>query len=132
MVAVKVNIRLSEEIQRRKLTDKLRRIDYLGSITLAGALGCFFVAIDFGATDQKQWTHPLVVFLFASSAFLAFSFVMTEKYWAPYPVLPLQLVLRRVPLSISLSLFLLSTSVFSMVSRISNAVSSFILTGFLW
>ncbi len=132
VVATKVNIQLSDEIQHQKLSDKLRRIDYFGAITLAGALGCFFVAIDFGATDEMQWTDPLVVFLFASSAFLAFSFVMTEKYWAPYPVLPLQLILRRVPLAISLSLFLLSTSVFSMVSRISSAVSSFILTGSMW
>jgi hypothetical protein len=118
VVAVKVNIRLPDELQHQSLSDKLRRIDFLGSITLAGAIGCFLLAIDFGATDEMKWTRPSVIFLFASSAFFTVSFVMTEKYWAPYPVVPLRLVLQRVPLAVSLSNLLLSASVFSMVGRI--------------
>lgn len=118
VVAVKVNIPLSDEVQFRPLSDKLRRIDYLGSITLAGTIGCFLLAVDFGVTDEMQWTHPLVVFLFAAAALFAFSFLMIEKHWAPYPVIPLRLVSQRVPLAISLSNLLLSMSVFSMVSRV--------------
>lgn len=118
VVAVKVNLPLSEEVQCQPLSDKLRRIDYLGSVTLAGAIGCFLLAIDFGATDEMQWTHPLVILLLASSAFFAFSFVMTEKHWAPNPVIPLRLLTHRVTLAVSLSNLLLSMSVFSMVSLI--------------
>ena len=116
VVAVKFNIQLSDEIQQRPLLDKLRRMDYLGSITLAGALGCFFLAINFGVADEMQWTRPLVILLFASSACLAFSFVMIELYWAPYPLLPSRVFLRRAPLAIFLSSFFLSMTVFSMVS----------------
>ena len=116
LVAAKVDIRLPDEIQNRTLRDKLRRIDICGSITLVGAVGCLLLGFDLKTSEDLGWTHPLFLLLLCSSIFFAFTFVITEKYFAPYPVMPLQLVTQRTPLSVSLSNLLLSMGVFSMVS----------------
>ena len=99
-------------------------MDFLGSITLTGAFGCFFLAVNFGATDETQWTRPLVALLFASSACLVFSFVMIEKHWAPEPLLASRLILRGALFPVYLSNFFLSMSAFSMVRRIFIAIST--------
>ena len=115
LVVWKVNIKLSDEIQNGNLSDKLRRIDVLGSLTMAGAVGCLFLGFDLKTTDMMEWTHPLVVLLLISSALFAFAFLMVEEHWAPFPVMPLRLITQRLPLCIALSNLLLSMGVYSMV-----------------
>ncbi|KAF9535099.1 vacuolar amino acid permease [Crepidotus variabilis] len=114
-VALKVNIRLPDEVQNQKLSDKLRRIDFLGSITLVGAVGCLLLGFDIKSTEDLQWKDPAVVGCLIASFFLASLFVWVEKYWAAAPVMPLRLITQRTPMAVSISNLLLSMSVFSML-----------------
>ena len=116
LVATKVNIKLPEEVQNQRLLDKLRRIDYLGSLTLVGAVGCLLLGFSLKSTEEMPWTDPAILGLLISSAIFGLLFVLTEKYWAPFPVMPLRLVTQRTPLAVSLSNLLTSMSAFSMVS----------------
>ena len=118
VVAIKVDIPLSEELQNQTVFEKLRQIDYFGSITLAGGLGCFLFALDFRATDELQWGHPLVISLLFSSAICFVLFILTEKYWATNPVISLRVLCQKQSLAVSLSSLALSISVFSMVSYV--------------
>lgn len=116
VVATKVNIQLPHEVQDQMLSDKLRRIDFLGSITLVGAVGCLLLGFSLKSTEEMAWSDPFVVGLLFGSVIFAFLFVLVEKYWAPYPVMPLRLITQRTPLAVAASNLLTSMSAFSMVS----------------
>ena len=116
MVATKVNIQLPDDIQNQSLSEKLRRIDFLGSLTLVGAVACLLMGFSLKSSEEMQWSNPLIIGLLAASIIFGFFFVLVEKYWAPYPVMPLRLMTHRTPLAVSISNLLLSMSAFSMVS----------------
>lgn len=116
LVATKVNIKLPDEVQNQRLSDKLRRIDYLGSLTLVGAVGCLLLGFSLKSTEEMAWSDPIIVVLLASSVIFGFLFVLVEKYWAPFPVMPLRLITQRTPLAVSMSNLFMSMSAFSMVS----------------
>ncbi|KDR83544.1 hypothetical protein GALMADRAFT_54931 [Galerina marginata CBS 339.88] len=115
LVATKVNIKLPDDVQNQRLSDKLRRIDYLGSLTLVGAVGCLLLGLSLKSTEEMAWSHPVIVGLLVSSVVSGFFFVLVEKYWAPFPVMPLRLITQRTPLAVSLSNLLTSMSAFSML-----------------
>ena len=125
VVATKVNIQLSDEIQNQSLSEKLRRIDFLGSLTLVGAVGCLLLGFSLKSSEEMQWSNPLIIGLLAASIIFGFFFVFVEKYWAPYPVMPLRLMTQRTPLAVSISNLLLSMSSFSMVSPMSRLLEEF-------
>ncbi|KAF8803697.1 vacuolar amino acid permease [Phlegmacium glaucopus] len=115
VVATKVNIKLPDDIQNQTLSDKLRRIDFLGSLTLVGTVGCLLLGFSLKSTEEMQWSHPVVMGLLVASVVFGICFVCVEKYWAPYPVMPLRLMTQRTPLAVSISNLLLSMSSFSML-----------------
>ena len=88
---------------KRSLYDKLRRIDFLGSVTLVGMVGCALLGVSLKTTEELEWSDPLIVGLFVVSAVCGCLFVWTESRLAPYPVMPLRLITRRTPLFVSLS-----------------------------
>jgi len=106
------------------LSEKLQRIDMLGSVTLVGAVGLFLLGFSLKTTEELAWSHPLIVSLFGSSIISGLGFIYVEKYWAPYPVMPLRLMTQRTPLAVSVSNFLTSMTAFSMVSGTNIPYSS--------
>ncbi|KAF8165158.1 vacuolar amino acid permease [Crassisporium funariophilum] len=115
LVATKVNIQLPDDVLNQRLSDKLRRIDYLGSLTLVGTVGCLLLGFSLKSTEEMEWTDPLILGLFVASVVFGFLFVLVEKYWAPYPVMPLRLITQRTPLAVSIANLLTSMSAFSML-----------------
>ena len=120
VVATKVNIQLPDEIQNQSLSDKLRRIDFFGSLTLVGAVGCLLLGFSLKSTEEMEWSNPLIIGLLIASVIFGVFFVLVEKYWAPFPVMPLRLMTQRTPLAVSISNLFLSMSAFSMVSSMSR------------
>lgn len=115
LVATKVSISLPDEIQNQSLRTKLQRIDFSGSFTLVGAVGCLLLGFSLKSTEELAWGHPLILGLFAASAVFSVFFVLVESYWAPYPVMPMHLITQRTPLAVSMSNFFASIAAFSMV-----------------
>lgn len=116
LVATKVNIRLPDDVQNQSLSDKLRRMDFLGSVTLVGTVGCLLLGFCLQSTEELPWTSPLVIGFLTASIVFGTLFVHVEKNWAPYPVMPLRLITQRTPLAVSVSNLLMSMSAFSMVN----------------
>ena len=116
VVATKVNIILPDEVQSRTLTDKLRRIDFLGSLTLVTAVGSFLLAFNLKTSEEMPWSDPLICGLLVSSVISIILFALVEKYWAPYPVMPVRLIVQRTPLAVSIANLFGSISAFSMAS----------------
>jgi len=118
LVALKVNIKLPEEIQNESTYSKLRRIDFLGSFTLVGAVAGLLLGFSLKTTEELPWSHPLIWGLFCGSAVFWVAFILVEAHWAPYPVMPLRLITQRTPLAVSLANFLGSMTAFSMLYNI--------------
>jgi hypothetical protein len=74
--------------------NRLAEIDFLGSGVLSLLILAFMLPMEIGGT-KIPWSHPLISSLFALAAILLFFFVLTEKWWAKQPILPLQLFERR-------------------------------------
>lgn len=118
LVAVKVNIKLPSEIENQSIMDKMRRIDFLGSLTLVGTVGSLLLAFSLKSTEELPWSHPLIWGLFITSCISGVLFILVESRWAPYPVMPLRLITRRTPLAVSVGNLLCSISAFSTVSAL--------------
>ncbi|KAJ3988110.1 major facilitator superfamily domain-containing protein [Lentinula detonsa] len=118
LVSLKVNIQLPSDVQNQSLKDKLRRIDFLGSLTLVGTVGCLLLGFSLKTTEEMPWSHPLIWGLFISSAIFAALFVAVEKFVSPYPVMPLRLITQRTPLAVSMSNLLGSMAAFSTLYNI--------------
>lgn len=116
VVALKVNIQLPTDVQQQSLSEKLRRIDGFGSLSLVGTVGCLLLGFSLKTAEELPWSNPLIYGLFIASLVSGVCFVLVEKYWAPYPVMPLRLMTQRTPLAVSISNLLISISAFSTVS----------------
>jgi hypothetical protein len=115
MVALKVSIPLSPDVEKQSLYSKMRRMDFAGSATLAAAIGCLLLGFSLKSTESLPWSHPLVYGLFIASAIFGTLFIVVEAHWSPYPVMPLYLITQRTPLAVSLSNLFGCMAAFSMV-----------------
>ncbi|KAG7097144.1 hypothetical protein E1B28_004522 [Marasmius oreades] len=118
LVAWKVNIKLPSEVQNLPLSEKFRRIDFLGSITLVGTVGSLLLGFSLKTTEELPWSHPIVYGLFTATFVFAALFVFTETRLAPYPVMPLRLICRRTPLAVAMSNLFGSMAAFSVLYNI--------------
>jgi hypothetical protein len=115
VVAIKVNIKLSDEVESQSMAQKVRKIDFVGSFTLVGSVGCMLLGFSLKTAEEVPWNSPAVVGLFWASVVFTVTFVLSQKYWALYPVMPLRLISQRTPLAISMANLFASMSAFSMV-----------------
>jgi hypothetical protein len=115
LVATKVNIKLPFDVEKLSLSDKLKRIDFFGSLTLVGTVGCLLLGFSLKSTEELCWSNPIIWGLFVASGIFGALFMLVESYWAPYPVMPLKLITQRTPLAVSLGNLLTSIAAFSTV-----------------
>lgn len=108
----------------------LSRIDFLGATLLALTILSILVAIDL-ADKSFPWTHPVILFLFASCLFLGSLFLAVEAWWTTNPVFPLSLFRERnvvvsyiiifTQMSAQLGLMFSVPIYFQVSQRVSNA-----------
>lgn len=87
--------------QSQSLSQKLRRIDYLGSLTLVLFIGSLLVGVTIKTTEDIPWSDPKVYGLLVGSLVAGIAFVWTEHKWSAEPVMPLGLLTQRNPLSVA-------------------------------
>lgn len=103
LVTLKVSVPISQEVKNQSLYSKMRRMDFLGSATLAITIGCLLLGFSIKSSEFLPWSHPLIYGLFITSAVFAIIFGAVEARWSPYPVMPLYLVTQRTPLAVCLA-----------------------------
>ncbi|PLN75849.1 MFS multidrug transporter [Aspergillus taichungensis] len=99
-----------------KYTDKgrLKRVDFLGAITLVITLVLFLLGLNLGG-NQVPWTHPLILTSLPLSAVFLGIFVYIEAYVASEPVIPVRLLLDRTVLSACLTNWFSTMSIFGLL-----------------
>ncbi|KAG8907221.1 hypothetical protein FRB99_005045 [Tulasnella sp. 403] len=113
LVAMLVDVKLPSQPQTLK--EKLRRIDYLGSITLVLAVGGFLLGVMLMATEEMHLHDPLISGLFVTSALSIAGFFYVEGWVVSEPILPLKLLRQRTPMAVAVNNFLASIAAFSML-----------------
>ncbi|KAI9190721.1 major facilitator superfamily domain-containing protein [Polychytrium aggregatum] len=76
------------------ITEKLKRIDYLGSIVLMGAIVCILLPLQSGG-NVWNWNDPQTIALFIVGGVLAIAFVVIEVKFAVEPVVPPKVFVNR-------------------------------------
>ncbi|KAF8586896.1 vacuolar amino acid permease [Ramaria rubella] len=118
IVAVKVNIQLPSEIQALSKRDTLRRIDWLGSLTLVSAVGSLLLGVSLKTAEDIPWSDPLVWGLLVMSVISTVLFVLVEARWSSEPVLPMRLLMQRTPMAVALVNFFSGVTGFSMLYNV--------------
>ncbi|KAL4922448.1 major facilitator superfamily domain-containing protein [Aspergillus aurantiobrunneus] len=94
--------------------DKLKRVDFLGAITLVTALVLLLLGLNTGG-NQLPWTHPLILTTLPLSAVVLGVFIYIEANIASEPVIPVRLLLNRTVLSACLTNWFLTMNVFGLL-----------------
>ena len=84
----------SESDKKPSQLGKLRRIDFLGAISLASAIVSFLLIVDLGG-GKLSWKSSLIWAIFAIAAFCGIVFILNEAYVAREPIFPLRLLVHR-------------------------------------
>ena len=98
---------------------KLRRIDYMGSVSLALAIVGFLLVLDLGG-QKLPWGHPAIWATLASAVVMSLLFLLVEKYVAKEPIFPLQLLVHRDVVTVYLLLALHVTAQFGVQLPLTN------------
>ena len=100
----------------RKISEipSLRRIDWLGCITLVAALVLLLVGLNSGG-NLVPWSHPLVLSTIPLSVAMIFAFIHIEHFWAAEPILPLPLFANRTVSASCLTYFFAHMASFGII-----------------
>ncbi|KOC12809.1 hypothetical protein AFCA_002865 [Aspergillus flavus] len=109
LVAVKLDLPVKESGKA-----KLKRVDFLGAITLVITLVLFLLGLNTGG-NQLPWTHPLVLTAFPLSAVFLMIFIYIEANIASEPVIPVRLLLNRTVFSACLTNWLVVMAVYGLI-----------------
>ena len=99
------------------MVEKLKRIDYLGAITLVSAITLILIGLSLGG-NQLPWDAPLVYSSLIGGSILLVTFVFVERYIAREPLLPLRVLFSRTPLFVSITNWFITMSQFGILYQI--------------
>lgn len=111
---VLVALTLKAPVKESDTTGKLKRVDFLGAVTLIMTLVTFLLGLNTGG-NQVPWTHSLVLTTLPLSAVFLGVFIYVEANLASEPVIPVHLLLDRTVLSACLTNWFTTMSVFGLL-----------------
>jgi hypothetical protein len=106
LVAFTVKIPVKE-----KTISKIKRVDFLGSITLVLTLVSLLLGLNSGG-NVVPWTHPLVLTTLPLSGFFLLLFIYIEDKIALEPIIPVRLLLHRTVACACLTNWFITMSTF--------------------
>ncbi|KAF9032949.1 major facilitator superfamily domain-containing protein [Panaeolus papilionaceus] len=88
---------------QRSTKEILKRIDYLGSLTLLGCVGSMLLFLSMRFSEGLPWIDLSVWGTFSASVVFGCLFLLVEIYVAVEPVLPPHLLTEKVPILVGCS-----------------------------
>jgi hypothetical protein len=103
IVLWKVNIPLPPAVREMTWLERVKRIDFLGAFTVVMAVTSLLFPINYKTSEDKPWTHPLVLgpLIISGGSFVAFGY--PQAYWSSHPIMPWRIIKQRTPLFVSLA-----------------------------
>ncbi|KAH7018675.1 major facilitator superfamily domain-containing protein [Macrophomina phaseolina] len=99
---------------KEKNMSRIKRIDFLGSITLVTSLVLLLLALNSGG-NIVPWNHPLVLVSLPLFAAFLLAFIFVEDRVAGEPIIPVRLLLHRTVWASCLTNWFTTMSVFSIL-----------------
>ncbi|KAF8584799.1 vacuolar amino acid permease [Ramaria rubella] len=130
LLAFKLNIQLPSGNGAQTPYDILRRIDWLGSLTLVCAVGTLLLGVSLKTSEDIPWSNPLVWGLLLMSAIFTAFFVLVEARWSHAPVMPVRFLMKRTPLAVALANLFSGVTGFAMLYNVPLYFSAVRLTTF--
>ncbi|KAF9636349.1 putative mfs multidrug protein [Lasiodiplodia theobromae] len=109
LVYLTIKIPVKEENMSR-----IKRIDFLGSITLVTSLVLLLLALNSGG-NIVPWTHPLVLVSLPLFAAFLLAFIFVEDRVASEPIIPVRLLLHRTVWTACVTNWLTTMAVFAIL-----------------
>jgi hypothetical protein len=95
-------------------TDRLRRVDFLGSFTLVASLVLLLLGLNSGG-NVVPWSHPLVLASLPISLVFLGAFIYVESRVASEPIIPVHLLLNQTVAAACLTNWFATMSVFALI-----------------
>lgn len=99
---------------KETVTDKIRRVDFLGAFTLVASLVLLLLGLNSGG-NIVPWSHPLVFVSIPLSAVFLLGFVYVEDKIAAEPIIPVRLLLNQSVAAACLTNWFATMSVFGLI-----------------
>ncbi|KAI9282199.1 major facilitator superfamily domain-containing protein [Sporodiniella umbellata] len=98
------NYNLTKEQLAEPLSQKLKKIDYAGAVTIVLAVVSFVVATSIGG-NTKPWSDVTVVSFLVASVVLSILFCIVEAKFAANPIMPWSIASRQTSFACSMTSF---------------------------
>ncbi|CAO3704008.1 unnamed protein product [Rhizopus stolonifer] len=98
------NYNLTEDQKAETISQKLKKIDYAGAITIVLAVVSFVIATSVGG-NTKAWSDITVIGCLVASIVLSILFCFVEAKIAPNPIMPWSIASSRTPFACSMTCF---------------------------
>ena|ERR1700754_4857811 len=99
----KVDIPLPPAIREITWVERVKRIDFLGALTMIVAVTSLLLPISLKTSQDLSWSHPLIWCLLAISAISFVAFGYGQAFWSTHPIMPWRIIRQRTPLFVSLT-----------------------------
>ncbi|ORX55598.1 MFS general substrate transporter [Hesseltinella vesiculosa] len=91
------NYNLQDE-DNRSFMDKVRELDGAGAFFVVCTVFFVMLATSLGG-NSREWSDPFVIGLLAASLLSGIVFVFVEKYYATFPIMPIEIISQQTPLA---------------------------------
>ncbi|KAK0524111.1 hypothetical protein OC842_005932 [Tilletia horrida] len=99
------------------VVEKLKRIDYLGSLSLVASVTLGLIGLSLGG-NEREWSDPLVIGTIAGGLGGLVVFTLIEKYVAREPLMPMAVLFTKTPGFVALACWFISMSQFSIIFQV--------------
>ena len=86
---------------KTKVTDGLKAIDWLGSLSIIGFTLMVLLGLNFGG-ETFAWNSPQVICLIVFGSLFSIIFFCGERYFAKHPLMPLKILKHPSNIAVSL------------------------------
>ncbi|EPQ29182.1 uncharacterized protein PFL1_03469 [Pseudozyma flocculosa PF-1] len=108
-----VNIKVPVPSHGRTTMEKIRNIDFLGSVSLVVGVSSTLISLSMMSANDRTIDEPIVWGGLVLGAVSTVFFFYAEKHLAPHPVLPLKLITQRTGGAVAASNLFLSIAAFA-------------------
>ncbi|PWN51515.1 MFS general substrate transporter [Violaceomyces palustris] len=99
------------------MIEKIKRIDFFGSITLVSSVAMILVGLSLGG-NERPWSDKLVVGSLVGGLVVLVAFLLIEKFVAKEPLLPLGVVFNRTPGFVAIACWFITMSQFGIIFNV--------------
>ncbi|KAH8649754.1 major facilitator superfamily domain-containing protein [Tricladium varicosporioides] len=101
-----LELKISDGERQLPIKEKLKFMDFFGTISFVGAICCLLLALQWGG-ETEPWNSPKIICLFVGSFLLLLAFSYTQWKRGETAIIPLRVLRQRSVLNGALFLFFL-------------------------